>query len=264
MTTIAKALSLLNHLSEARPALGLSDFQRLSGRDKATVHRYLTALESLGFLEQNTRNKSYRLGHSIERLAAMRRRTVEEADTVSPFADVISETVGELVHINKLTGQHLHPLYQVDLAPHAVRVEIEPNVVLPLLTTSSGKAILAFKERADQETAIAHQKSEFSEGSLADANAIFSELTETTKRGYATSRDQIEIGVSSIAIPLFDANKSPVAACSIAYPTARHSAEHLSKCIKALCTHGAKMSERLGGEVPGAVKELWHAGLKAI
>ena len=48
MSTISKALGLLDLFNEARPRLGLTDVHRLTGRDKATVHRHLVALEEAG------------------------------------------------------------------------------------------------------------------------------------------------------------------------------------------------------------------------
>ena len=51
MTTVDKALEILDLFSESRPSLGLSEAARLLDRDKASVLRYLAALERQGFLE---------------------------------------------------------------------------------------------------------------------------------------------------------------------------------------------------------------------
>ena len=72
MGTITKALELLNLFSRTKPEIGLMEFARLSGRDKATVHRHLTELEENGFVEQHPQTRAYRLGPAILRLTAVR------------------------------------------------------------------------------------------------------------------------------------------------------------------------------------------------
>ncbi|MCR9125891.1 MAG: IclR family transcriptional regulator [Rhodobacteraceae bacterium] len=262
MYTVVKALSLLEHFSDARPTLGLTQVQRLSGRDKATVHRHLLALEECGFVEQDPATRRYRLGHALERLAGMRRRTVQAADTIAPLVDRISREVGELVHVTRLVGTELHQLYHSDLGGYAVRVSLEPDIVLPLLTTSSGKAILAFRPVSDQAAMIAQQHAAFGVPPMPTADAVLPELRQTAARGYARSFDTLEIGVSSVGVPLFDADSRAVAACSIAFPTARRSDSLLRACVAALFRHGGAITERLGGTPPAAVRRIWAEHLQ--
>ena len=53
MTTVDKALSLLEYFSDLRPEIGLSEFARLSGFDKSAALRMLGALVRAGFVEQD-------------------------------------------------------------------------------------------------------------------------------------------------------------------------------------------------------------------
>ncbi|HSX74891.1 MAG TPA: helix-turn-helix domain-containing protein, partial [Shinella sp.] len=53
MSTIGKALSLLDLISGLDKDIGLSDLARLSALDKATARRFLVELESHGFVEQD-------------------------------------------------------------------------------------------------------------------------------------------------------------------------------------------------------------------
>ena len=62
MGTISKSLELLNYFSVATPEIGLSEFRVLTGKDKATVYRYLCELEESGFVEQDRGHKKYRIG----------------------------------------------------------------------------------------------------------------------------------------------------------------------------------------------------------
>ena len=69
MTTVDKALSLLDHFSNEQTEIGLSAFARLAGYDKSAVLRMLSALGRAGFVEQDPQSRKYRLGGAFLRFA---------------------------------------------------------------------------------------------------------------------------------------------------------------------------------------------------
>ena len=82
MSTVEKAFTLLRRFAADRAEIGLSDMQRLSGRDKATTYRYLCALESVGLLEQDSQSRAYRIGPAVPRLAHLRELTMPRCESV--------------------------------------------------------------------------------------------------------------------------------------------------------------------------------------
>ncbi|MCH2168345.1 MAG: IclR family transcriptional regulator [Oceanicola sp.] len=264
MSTITKALSLLDLFTEARPVIGLSAFQKLTGWDKATVYRQLRALEQAGFLEQTPTTRAYRLGHAVARLAEMRQRTVSEAETLNPIVEEISRSLGERVHVNRLVGDGLHQVTQADFGRHAIRVEFEPNLVLPLLTTSSGKAILAFLPAARRAALIKAPQDRIDTAPMPSGSDVQAALAQAAKVGYAQSRDSFEMGVASVAIPLFDAQGAACAACSVVYPTIRHDSRFLARAVSVLCAQGPGLVARLGGQIPSRVQQLWQRSVPDI
>ena len=110
MGTITKALELLNEFSPSRAEIGLVEMARLTGRDKATVHRHLTELEANGFLEQNPSTRAYRLGAAVLRLAALREHSFPTRRLLRPLVTELAEEIGELVHASLLQSDGLSPL----------------------------------------------------------------------------------------------------------------------------------------------------------
>ncbi len=257
MSTIAKALGLLDLFSEAQPALGLSDVQRLTGRDKATVHRHLVALEQAGYLEQDAESRAYRLGPALTRLAGMRARTVPEVEMVRSVVDGLSRAAGELVHISRLRGFDLVDVYHAEQHDHPVRVSFDAYGLPPLFATASGKAFLAFSPTAVLDRALGDQRNWVPGAAAPDRATLVSELEAITRRGYARNRDALRLGVSSVAIPLFDAAHRPFATCSIAYPTGRGGAEAETRLAGLLMLAGRSICEAMGGAVPPDVQAIW-------
>ena len=257
MSTISKALGLLDLFNEAHPKLGLTDVQRLTGRDKATVHRHLVALEEAGYLEQDTGTRAYRLGPAITRLAGMRARTVPEVEMVRSVIDALSRAAGELVHISRLQGFDLVDVYHAEHHDHPVRVSFAAYGLPPLFATASGKAYLAFSTAGLLDMALADPRTVQQGAPAPDRDAIAAELTAIAARGYANNRDTLRIGVSSVAIPVFDASARAFATCSIAYPTSRGGAAREAELAALLMARGRDITEAMGGAVPPDVHSIW-------
>ncbi|MEL6451109.1 MAG: IclR family transcriptional regulator [Pseudomonadota bacterium] len=257
MSTIAKALGLLDLFSDARPALGLSDVQRLTGRDKATVHRHLAALEQAQYLEQDAETRAYRLGPALTRLAAMRARTVPEVEMVRTVIDSLSRAAGELVHISRLQGFDLVDVYHAEHHDHPVRVSFDAYGLPPLLATSSGKAYLAFSPGGLIDVALADPRTRLPGTDAPDRDALAQELRGIAGRGYARNRDALRLGVSSVAIPVFDGSSRAFATCSIAYPTSRGGKGVEHRLALLLMSAGRDITEAMGGVVPPDVQAIW-------
>mmetsp|Transcript_7223 Transcript_7223/g.11971 ORF Transcript_7223/g.11971 Transcript_7223/m.11971 type:complete len:265 (+) Transcript_7223:592-1386(+) len=259
MSTIAKALALLDLFSEARPRLGLSEMQRLSGRDKATVHRHLTALLQAGFLDQEVDTRAYRLGSAVTRLADLRRRTVREAEMIGQVTQDLSRAVGELVHVNRVQGFDLIHICHAEDHSHPVRVSFDPTEVPPALATASGKAFLAFSAAEVVDAALADPHTWAQKSVPPDGKALRASLAGFARQGYAENRDTLRLGVSSVAIPVFDGAGCPNATCSIAYPSGRGDVGYKDHLARALMQFGPTITAAMGGTVPDAVLALWIA-----
>ena len=59
MSTVGKALSLLDAVARAERGMGLAEIARLCGTDKATARRLLVDLGRHGFIEQDLETKKY-------------------------------------------------------------------------------------------------------------------------------------------------------------------------------------------------------------
>ena len=257
MSTIAKALGLLDLFSDAQPRLGLSDVQRLTGRDKATVHRHLVALQQVGFLEQDAETRAYCLGPALTRLAGMRARTVPEVEMVRLVVDALSRRAGELVHVSRVEGFDLVDVYHAEHHDHPVRVSFDAYGLPPLFATASGKAFLAYSPGAVLDAAIANSRTWVPGADAPDRAALETELGDIQKRGYARNRDALRLGVSSVAIPLFNAAHRPFATCSIAYPTGRGGKEAEVRLAGLLMGAGREISQAMGGDIPPDVHAIW-------
>ena len=259
MGTTAKALKLLDLFSASRPEIGLSDFARLAGRDKATTHRHLAELAELGFVEQARRSKLYRLGPAVLRLANIREQTFPQKRAAARYIADLVEAVQETVHVTSLLRQVLTPIQNQHSLHHTTRVYIDPSEVLPLHATASGCAVMAFSPPVllakVLETPLPSKTSE----TTIDPVAVQQKVAAAAKAGFAYSVGEFEIGVSSIAAPLFGENDECAGAIAVVCPTVRMTDALDLKIRTNLAKAAHSISLSWGGRVPAALVAIWDA-----
>ena len=258
MGTITKALNLLNYFSVTKPEIGLTEFKRMSGQDKATVYRHLSELEENGFLEQNPQTRNYRLGAAILRLANVREHTFPARKAVAPIVRAMSEELGELVHVSLLQGNIMSPLYHADVAIHGTRVYFDAAEMLPLHATSSGLAMLAFGPDNLLREVTEKPVRSFTDKTITDPDALHRHVEMARERGYSTSDEGFESDVFSFAVPIFDSDGRATGTLAVALPCARATEEMRDRIVTALKSGGVAVSRALGGAAPKEIERLWH------
>ncbi len=260
MGTVAKALNLLNLLSPERPQIGLSEYARLAGHDKATTYRLLSQLLDCGFLQQDAASKDYRLGPAVLRLANVRERTMPGRQAALPILDELCATTGETVHLSLLEGWELATIAYRESTSHSTRVYIDEAERLPLHATASGMVVLAFSSAAFVDEALARPLARHTATTITDPAEILGHIEAYGKTGLAKALGSFEADVIGMAAPLFDANASCIGAVAVATPAARMS-EELATTIKTALKHASTaIVEQWGGTLPGRLEEAWgHA-----
>jgi len=260
MGTITKALNLLNHFSASRPEIGLTEFRKLSGQDKATVHRHLVELTANGFLEQNPGTKGYRLGPALLRLAAVRERLFPARTLVAPLVEQLAGELGELVHVSLREGDHLSPLYHHDALIHGTRVYFDEAELLPLHATASGLAMLAYGPEQLLTDLLKSPLKAWTSHSITNPKQLQDTVELVRKDGIAFVDQGFEDHVSSFAAPVFGDRLEAVGTVAVAAPTLRMTDDLKARIRRDLIRTASDVTEKLGGLVPTDLQRIWfHA-----
>ncbi|MDJ0614526.1 MAG: IclR family transcriptional regulator [Rhizobiaceae bacterium] len=257
MATVQNALGLLNLFSPNQPEIGLTQFKNLSGFDKGTTNRYLKSLKSLGFLEQNTETKAYRLGPAIVRLAAIREQTFPVSRVAEIHVNELAGQTGELVHASLYTDNGMSPLYHFDGGISGARVGFDPAEILPLHATSSGIALLAFGAPEILASLSKSKLEKFTSQTDTSFDAVRQIVGKVKELGFAHMSQSYEAEVTSVALPFFDGSGTAIGTISVATPQFRMTEEFkISVLSKAVNTSRAITSE-IGGMTPEQLNRKW-------
>jgi DNA-binding IclR family transcriptional regulator len=246
MSTIGKALSLLDTVSRLDSDAGLTDVARLCGLDKATTRRFLVELEKHGFVEQDSATRKYRIGAAPVRLARIREARFPLLRVAVPLVKALADTSTETVHLSQYSGGRLSTIHVED-SPRAHRVNVDVGTPLPFHATASGLAFLAFCPADEIDAALSKPLEKFTDHTIVDSAVVRTLLDETARRGFSINRQGIETGVVSTAAPIRAPGGHPIGCVAIAAPLVRANAETLLEFGAKVAAAADAISEKYYG-----------------
>ncbi|PIE13640.1 MAG: IclR family transcriptional regulator [Rhodobacterales bacterium] len=250
MGTVTKALSLLRYFNRAHPLIGLSELARLSGMNKATVHRMMTELQAEGFVEQAGTGREYRLGPAFLRLAALREAAVPTRDLAHDVLADLSAATQETTHVSLLSGDQLTIISYAYSPVHGTRVTMEDAETLSLHATSSGLAVLAFSSPEFSDRILSRPLEKRTPQTETNPDVIRTRMADSRARGFSESIGGFEKDVHSHAAPLFDARQQVIGAMAVAAPTARMDDARKTNIRTELRRHAIRLTRAMGGFLP--------------
>ena len=162
--------------------------------------RLLATLEAHDFVRRTERG--YDVGYGVLEVASVVEPEIREA--ARPALVWLAEQYGETAVVSIRDEMHAVAVDQVVPKGRVVRVHYHPGSRHPLSEAAHGKCMLAMDDDAATRSSV-------------DA----SELGKIRTAGYATSRDELEAGVSGLAAPIFDGVGAALAAIGVVAPTLR-------------------------------------------
>lgn len=233
----------------------MSELCRLAGRDKASTHRYLQALEETGFVEQNSLTKCYRLGPVVLQLAQTRELTVPRKAGAETIISRLAEATGETTHVSVLSGATVYPLASCESYKHSTRVIIDVQT-FPLHATASGICALAFGP-AELMAFAGENMQAFTAETPSTIAALERAVQSARETGFGRSERGFEEDVCSLSAPIFDQTGQFAGAVSVASAATRFTAE-LDRSIQQHLTEASReISRNWGGKTPELVESAW-------
>src|SRR5439155_13871737 len=219
---IDRAAQLLVSVVESAQPPSVGELAQQAGLPKSTTSRLVGALERQGLVQRLGERGRVRPGPVLLRYA---NRDVSSTlvELAAPSLRRLADASGETINIAVPGPDGVEHLAQEDTA-HFVGVTDWVGRRVAFELAANGKVFLAF-------------------GGLQD---LTPELRRVRSRGYATSVDELELGLSALAAPVFGPSGEALAALSISGPSARLTSEPIAELAPLLMAEATALAERLG------------------
>ncbi|UNT01350.1 hypothetical protein MMF93_29580 [Streptomyces tubbatahanensis] len=116
----------------------------------------------------------------------------------------------------------------------------------PLHATSSGKALLAHQPKSVQESVLARKLPRLTDHTVVSPAELRAELRSVARNGFASARDELEIGLHAVAAPVRAHDGKVIGAISVSGPSYRLEEERLHEVAKRTVAAAQDLSRRMG------------------
>jgi len=217
--SVHRAIQILNLFSLDRTGLGISEISRLTNLNKGTVQGLIRTLLQEGFLRQNQETRKYQLGIKLYELGIASAWSLEINQRSFVLAHDLAKRTEQHVRVAILDNGSM--LVTLEAYPKSLPLPFRPRWVrIPLYCGSLGKAILAFLDPIELEKHL--DQNEFipyTSTTITSKKELRRVLEEIRQLGYSVNREERLSGRASIAAPIFNQQKQPIASiCLAGYP----------------------------------------------
>lgn len=227
ISSLVKGLTLIEAFSAETPRLSITKASELSGLDRATSRRVLLTLHREGYADYD--GKFFSLTPRVLRLGMSALASLPLPQIVQPWLDHLSEQIGQSCSVALLDETEI--VYIARAAQKRVMsIGLMPGSRLPAHVTSLGRVLLAALPRTEAcelvETSDLSPRTRFSVTAPCD---IMQRIDAARAQGFAINDQEIEIGLRSIAVPLFDRSGRVVAALNAGMAAVRADQDDLQQ-----------------------------------
>lgn len=245
LSSVEAALRILKAFDDETTSLGVTELSKHLGVAKSTAHRLVSTLQAEGFLEQNPQDARYHLGLTLFSLGALVRRRMDISSQALPHLALLRDQTSETVHLSVLDKSDVLYLYNLE-SPQAIRMRSYLGTRKPALSTSEGRAILAFSPPAVVQLALKAQRLARTPHTLTASSHWLSCLKEVQNNRCALDLEESEPGMVGLAAPIFNAQGEVVAAVGIGGPVQRLNKKNLKAFTPMVMQAAQAISVRLG------------------
>jgi DNA-binding IclR family transcriptional regulator len=242
-SAITRAIEILFALSSSPEPLSAIKIAEKLKISKASIHRIMVHLESIGILERELGSKKFITG---QRLNALSIETLINSPNKSIRHSILESLVNDLretCNITALAGSKVIYIDRVE-SQWPLRIHLQPGSMVPIHCGASGKLFLSYmpaEQRRRVLNSIALVK--YTEHTVINIEKIEKELKKIRKQNYGLDIEEFMQGLIGIAVPIFNQNSKICGTVSIHIPTVRHDLSEAIGYIPKLRIAAEKISQ---------------------
>jgi len=245
-SAIARGFAVLESFDNDNVEMTLSQVAARTGLSPATARRCLYTLSILGYVRQQGRK--FTLGARVLTLSASYMRSSQIEEFLLPEVRQLVDVFGDASSVAILDeGMALYLAHTSRQS--AVRPIAAIGVRYPAHATSLGKVLLAYADADTQNRYLATSPfAALTDRTITRKDDLWQTLKEVARLGYAVSIDELDYGIASLAVPIYDGSGNVVAAINTSGYSGRLSAqvlieERLGRVVQASRNITAKLSQ---------------------
>lgn len=203
--SVQRALDIIDCFTRQAPELSLGEISQMLNLNKSTVHGLLQTMLYNGYISQDAQTDKYKLGKKFISKTLLIPESSVIQQVSEKYLKRISEKYGVTSHL--LIEEH-DVLYTMKVIFPSNTYYIISAIIgkkVPFHATASGKVMMAAMPEERLANCIRlNPLVSYTPKTIVDFDILKSELQKIREEGYALEDEEVEIGVFSIACPIYN------------------------------------------------------------
>jgi IclR family pca regulon transcriptional regulator len=207
---LAKGIGILEAFDADHPAMTLSEIARRVGLSPAAARRSLITLEALGYVGKA--DKQFFLRPKVMTLGSSFHFSARFDEVLQPDLRALVDRFGDAASVGTLDGDDVIYVAHVSVQ-RARRAAAVSGAHYPAHCTSIGRVLLAALPEDWLSSWLAKADLRpMTEKTVTDRHELARVLNQVRAEGWATTVDQLDYGITALAVPIRDSNGRTIAA----------------------------------------------------
>ena len=214
MTSLARGLLVIQAFTQQSPQMTISQLSVKTGLSRAAVRRCLYTLTKLGFAGAED-GQRYTLRPKMLTLSHTYTTSNSLSSAAQPILERMSAQLRESFSVATLDGDDI--VYVARTQVHRLMsVDLHIGSRLPAYCTSMGRVLIAYQHPDDVERYLARVVlNPFTPRTVNTIEKLRMLLRNVRRHGYAVCDQEYEIGLRSMAVPVFASSGKVVATLNL-------------------------------------------------
>lgn len=198
---------------QTRTELSLTEVAERAGLSRATARRLLLTLAEMGYVSQ--RGRGFALTPRVLELGYSYFASADLPQLIQPVVESVSEQLGESVSASVLDEGEIVYIARAHTR-RIMRINISAGTRLPAYATSMGRVHLAHLPQEEQRRRLQPPLPALTDHTVTDPCELMRRLESVREQGWSIVEHELEVGLRSVAVPVFAPEGHVAAALNVA------------------------------------------------
>jgi IclR family pca regulon transcriptional regulator len=214
MTSLARGLIVIQAFTQQSPQMTISQLSLKTGLSRAAVRRCLYTLTKLGFAGAEDGSR-YSLRPRMLTLSHTYTASNTLSSAAQPILERMSSTLRESFSVATLDGEDIVYIARTSVS-RVMSVDLHIGSRLPAYCTSMGRVLLAYLPTDQLESYLAKVVlTPYTTRTVNSIEKLRLLLRNVRRNGYALCDQEFEVGLRSLAVPVYSSSGRAVATINL-------------------------------------------------
>jgi IclR family transcriptional regulator, KDG regulon repressor len=212
--SVVTAAQVIEALAAAAQPVRLTALAHSLGEPKAKIHRHLSTLKFLGFVDQDAQTECYRLAPKLAHIGQAAADQLDLRRLAEPYMMRLRDLTRQTVVLSLPASGDAIANAVFD-SPNLVTISVRLGYRLPSYSSAQGRVTLAFSPPELQQRILARKLQPLTPRTIVDPAQLRQRLTRIREQLYDVAMDETVLGISAVAAPILDFGNKLVGAIAV-------------------------------------------------